>query len=249
MHPYRTRFARDIVTEFFPPFRKTSRVKAVILCDGMPGLPPGKKKLEFWAKKGFWVFAPRYRGAWESGGSFLRHSPEKDIREVIDGIHEEFRETFGGKKFRLKPDRIYLVAGSFGGPAGMLLSKDTRVTKVLAISPIADTRDLIRNGETWDWTYRFTKDAFGEAYRFKKKDWDKQKNGKFYNPATNLAKIDGNKVLIMHAKDDDVIPYSPVVRLAKAAGIELWLFKKGGHCPDWFTKPRLYRKIARFFNS
>ena len=65
----RTRFAKDIVTEFFPPARKTKRQKVVIICGGMPGMPGSSYLLEFFSKKGFWVFNPRYRGTWESGGA------------------------------------------------------------------------------------------------------------------------------------------------------------------------------------
>lgn len=216
----------------------------------MPASPGRGNVLEFYAKKGFWIFAPRYRGTWESGGSFLRHSPEKDIKDVIDSLPRGFTEAFEHKKFKVKPDELYLFASSFGGPAGLLLSSDRRVNRVVAFSPVVDWKNHLKHGETIDWTYRFTREAFGEAYRFSRKNWEKQKSGRFYNPMTNLAKIDGRKVLILHAQDDDVVPWRPVRKLAKLTGANLWLLKRGGHCSsDWLIKPRFYKKIAGFLKA
>jgi esterase/lipase len=250
MHAYRTRFAKDILTEFLPPAQPGRRTRAIIFCDGMPGMPGKKNLLEFYSKKGFWVFSPRYRGTWESGGKFLRRSPEEDIREVMDGLSKGFTELFAGKRFTVKPDAIYLFASSFGGPAGILLSKDPRVTKVVAFSPVTDQRYFITRGETHDWAKRFTREAFGEAYRFSDRDWEKQKNGKFYNPMTNLDKVDGRKILILQAKDDESVPYPPVKKFAETSGAALWLMAKGGHCDSaWYTKPRFYARIAKFLRA
>ena len=85
---FRTRFARDIVTEFLPPARAlgtraSKRQRAIILCDGMPSIPRKQPLAEFLSSKGYWVFYPRYRGAWESGGLFLERSPHLDILDVI----------------------------------------------------------------------------------------------------------------------------------------------------------------------
>jgi hypothetical protein len=70
---------RDIVTEFLPPARTGKRQRAIILCDGMPSIPRKQPLAEFLSAKGYWVFYPRYRGAWESGGEFLARSPHLDI--------------------------------------------------------------------------------------------------------------------------------------------------------------------------
>src|ERR1035441_9301255 len=68
---FRTRFKLNIVTEFLPPARTGKTQKAIILCDGMPSIPRKQPLAEFLAAKGHWVFYPRYRGAWESGGEVL----------------------------------------------------------------------------------------------------------------------------------------------------------------------------------
>src|ERR1035441_10719972 len=82
---FRTRFKLNIVTEFLPPARTGKTQKAIILCDGMPSIPRKQPLAEFLAAKGYWVFYPRYRGAWESGGGVLGRSPPLGILDVVGG--------------------------------------------------------------------------------------------------------------------------------------------------------------------
>src|SRR5271166_1146040 len=105
----RARFKRDIVTEFLPPARRGNRQRVIILCDGMPSIPRKQPLAEFLSAKGYWVFYPRYRGAWESGGRFLERSPHEDILDVIDGLQREFRELAFGRKFLVRADEIFVI--------------------------------------------------------------------------------------------------------------------------------------------
>jgi hypothetical protein len=82
---FRTRFKKDIVSEFLPPSRPSKKQKLIILCDGMPSIPRKPQLSEFLSRKGFWVIYPRYRGAWESTGEFLAKSPHADEQKQIDG--------------------------------------------------------------------------------------------------------------------------------------------------------------------
>src|ERR1700757_1635792 len=96
---YRTRFKRHIVAEFTPPARSGKKEKVIVLCDGMPSMPRKQTLMEFLAGKGYWVFYPRYRGAWESGGEFLARSPHLDILNVIDALETEICELAFGQRF------------------------------------------------------------------------------------------------------------------------------------------------------
>src|SRR6478609_4396635 len=108
---FRARFARDIVAEFLPPARARKRHRVILLCDGMPSIPRKQPLVEFLSKKGFWVFYPRWRGSWESGGEFLELSPEQDLFDVIDQLPRGFRETAFGQGFQVQPDEIFVIGG------------------------------------------------------------------------------------------------------------------------------------------
>src|ERR1700690_2280755 len=124
MHMLRTRFHRDILTEFLPPARRLKRQRVIILCDGMPSIPRKQPLAEFLSRKGYWVFYPRYRGSWESGGQFLGKSPHEDILDVIDGLSKPFRELAFGRRFRVSLDEVFVIGGSFGGAAAILSQMD-----------------------------------------------------------------------------------------------------------------------------
>lgn len=216
----------------------------------MPGFPGGKRPLmEFFARKGYWVFNPRWRGSWESGGKFLRLSPERDVRDVMEGIGKGFRDLRSGARQALPKATITLVGVSFGGAAALLLAPDPRVLKVIAVSPVVDWRSPSR-AEPIETLYGAVKREFGEGYRMARKDWDKLKTGKFYNPAAHAKEIDGGKVFIFHAKDDCVVRWGPVAKFARATGARLVLRAKGGHFSmNEIMKPSCYKIVRKFLRS
>src|ERR1039458_6587023 len=126
---FRTRFKRDVVTEFLAPTRPGKRQRAIVLCDGMPSIPRKQPLAEFLSGKGYWVFYPRYRGAWESGGEFLARSPHLDILDVIGGLAREFRELAFGRQFRLAVDEVFVIGGGFGISRHAPCALDPRVKK------------------------------------------------------------------------------------------------------------------------
>jgi pimeloyl-ACP methyl ester carboxylesterase len=142
---FRTRFKEQIVAEFLLPSQPRKTQRLIILCDGMPSIPRKQPLSEFLAAKGFWVIYPRYRGAWESGGHFLEKSPHEDILDIIDDLPKEIEEIAFGRRFRLSPNQIFVIGGSFGGAAAILASLDPRVKRVIANCPAVDWKILDRS--------------------------------------------------------------------------------------------------------
>jgi alpha-beta hydrolase superfamily lysophospholipase len=242
-HILRTRFKKDIVCEFLPP-AKSSR-KVIILCGGMPGYPGKTAVPEFLSKKGYWVFVPRYRGSWESGGSFLKVSPHRDVLDLIDELPRGFHDLWSGKMHKIARPEIYLIGASFGGAAVILASRDPRVRRAVAFSPVTDWRTE-GNAEI-DKLGRFARVAFGNAYRGIAHDFDKLKAGSFYNPAHEAASIDGAKLLIFHAKDDKIVSAQTSVLFSRATGAKLVLLPRGGHFSTSNTMaPNFWKPIKRF---
>jgi esterase/lipase len=200
---FRTRFAKDIVAEFVPPSRPRKRQRVIILCDGMPGIPRKQLLADWLARKGYWVFYPRYRGAWESSGEFLARSPHEDVLDVIDGLYKPIRETAFGQTFTVKPDEVFVIGGSFGGAAAILCSLDPRVKRVVANCPVVDwsiLRSALR-AETTNRSYvAYLRDAFGRGYRLSEKNWNKLYTGTFFNPIHHADEIDPSKIMMFMPK-------------------------------------------------
>lgn len=246
VRPFRTRFAKDIVCEFLPPRKKSNKV--VIMCPGFPSPSPGRDRLlNYWSQKGYWAFAPRYRGVWESAGTMLSQTPAKDLKDVIGGLNKGFRDFLFDRKFSVKPSKIILFGSSYGSvPALLFGAEDKRVDKIVIFSPLVDWADEGPD-EPLDWLIRFIDQAFGKAFRINKANWNKLKTGKLFNPVNVADKIDGRKVLFIHAKDDRSVPYRSVKKFADAVKCRLVTLSKGGHLSSALvTRPRFSRLVSGF---
>jgi pimeloyl-ACP methyl ester carboxylesterase len=249
---FRTRFKREIVTEFLLPARAGKIHRAIILCDGMPSIPRKQPLAEFLSRKGYWVFYPRYRGSWESGGQFLGKSPHEDILDVIDGLSKPFRELAFGRRFRVSLDEVFVIGGSFGGAAAILSSLDPRVRKVVANCPVVDWSILPRSekAETSQASYSaYIRSAFGNGYRLSDRHWAKLGGGRFYSPWYHAAEVTASKVMMFHAEDDPYVPYRSVQKFAWLTGVRLKLLQRGGHLSTDLIVRKYWAGIREFFSS
>lgn len=247
----RTRFAKDIVAEFMPPARPSNKV--IIYCPGMPSVPAKDRLLQFYAKRGYWIFAPRYRGTWESSGIFLKISPHQDILDVIDGLGRGFKDLWIGKFYRLKSPTVYVLGSSFGGTAAILVSSDPRVKKIVAIAPVIDWRHqkhYQRKRESLTRLARFIPAAFGRAFNFSPRYWRKLGAANFFNPISQISTLDRKKILIIQARDDKIVPYGPAKKFSRRLKCQLWLLHRGGHAiSKKLIEPAFYRRLAKFLRS
>jgi pimeloyl-ACP methyl ester carboxylesterase len=249
---FRTRFKKEIVAEFLPPARSSKQQKVIILCDGMPSIPRKQALVEYLAGKGYWVFYPRWRGAWESGGQFLERSPVEDILDIVNELPKGIQELAFSRRFRCSPDKIFVIGGSFGGAAAILSSLDERITKVVANCPVVDWSILRKEQkkETSNPSYPgYIRAAFGDAYRLSAANWNKLCGGVFYNPAHHLKELTASKILMFHAKDDPYIPWKLVDGFAGRAGVKLKLLSRGGHLKTEYVVQKHWRVIKTFFDS
>ena len=243
----RTRFARDIVAEFWMP-RKPSR-KAVILCDGCPSLPSRQRVGEFFARKGYWVFHPRYRGAWESDGSFLKVSPDEDVLLVARSLNEGFLDIVTRQMYFLDISEIVVVGASFGGTAAMLSLKDPLIAKAVALSPVIDWRAKSK-AEPFDLFVSLLSEGFGGAYRTHNNAWRKLKSGRFYSPLHDAKKIDTARLFVVHAKDDLVVPIAPLRTFSKQTKFKPLILDSGGHFSARSVMEReMWSKVAQFLKK
>lgn len=257
MYTLRTRIGKDIVAEFLPPAsywkRKKGKIykdKVIILADGMPSVPSKRGLIEYLSKKGYWVFHPRYRGSWESGGVFLKDSPHKDIALVIDTVSfGKIKNLWDQSLLRVRPSQIILMGSSFGGPAVLLNAADARIRKVIAFSPVIDWK-VNSKVEPIHKLARFMKEAFVMGYRTHPTAWKRIQSGTFYNPIAEAKKLPGEKILIVHAKDDDIVHFRPAVKFTTVSRATMYLDARGGHMGlSTLMKPKYWKRVEKFLKS
>ena len=245
---YRTRFKNDIIAEFMPAARPTSR-KVAILAAGCPGYPGGKTDLmRLLARHGYWSIVPMYRGTWESRGEFLATSPHQDLLDVMDGVEAGFYDLWSGTEHQLPGAQFYLLGGSFGGAAALLASADPRVKKAATLSAVVDWREQENTLEPLKTMAEYLPNAYGMGYRTHPDAWKKLAAGDFYNPATQKDALDPQKLLLIHAKDDRIVHAHPARAFAAEIGARYVELPKGGHMGvGSAAKPALWKRIKKHF--
>ena len=247
MYPiFRTLIKKQILCEFVPPAKPSHKV--IILAKGLPSQPRNEDVMLFLARKGYWVFLPRYRGSWESTGLFLQHAPSKDVKDVIDQLAKGFVAIDNGKRYKIPNPEIYLIGNSFGGAAMLLASAHPKVKKAVGLSPATDWRTLPKN--EWGRRFAYISTAFGGAYRSKPQYVKQFMTGKRYNPTLKVNTSSGKKILIIHPKDDRDIPYTDSIAFSEKTMCKLTLLKRGGHMAmSDIRKPAVWSTIKKFIQK
>lgn len=235
---------KGVVAEFLPPQTKKAR-GVIIFCPGAPSMPGKYPLMEFCAKKGYWFFALRYRGTWESEGEFLKESPHLDVAQCMDGL-KSFRSAWSGEEFVIKNVPIYLIGNSFGGPAVLLNSKDKRVTKVVAICSVADWR--AKSDEGCDVFIKELQRGFPGAYRGKVSSLRNMFAGKLYNPLTMTDSIDGTKCILLHNTGDRICRVAPIKKLHAKIGGKLKLYKRKDHSSPLLS-PKGFERLLKILEK
>ena len=246
-HLLRTQIKGEILAEVGLAPKPNGKV--VVLLSGMPSSPQQTGTVRFLMKHGYHVVYPRYRGTWESFGNFLDVSPVQDVLDVLDALSGTFVSAWDESVFQVDHSEVIILCSSFGGPAGLLVSQDPRVSKIIAFSPVVDW-DAESPDEPPSQFARFIKNGFGAAFRIPEGNLEKLQTGKFYNPRGHEADVAGAKIMIIHAKDDTIVAAGPVVEFAKSTNSRLFMLKKGGHFGlRKVRKWRIWWKVRKFLKN
>ncbi|MEI7512838.1 MAG: alpha/beta hydrolase [Candidatus Uhrbacteria bacterium] len=171
----------------------------IILCEGMPALPERADLMNRFCRNGYHVFLPRYQGTWENSGTFLKHSPAKEIRELCKAINDSIQPS----SKRIRSTHFILIGTSFGGSVAIDAADHPSVRRVIALSPVIDFAlmpDLKTLGT-------HLKEFYPGAYRFEQKDWNKLLNGKLIQPLLKLSSPTRKKIqIILGGKDTTISP-------------------------------------------
>lgn len=243
-HTFRARFKSGIVIEFLPPVQLSNRV--VIICDGLPSVPSKKKLLQSLSNRGFWSVHLRYRGTWESNGRFLRESPDKDIALLLNDLQRKFKDIWSGKQFHIKSPKFFVIGSSFGGTSAIFSSLDSRISKGIALAPVSDWKRQ-RQIEPLGYLKKVIEQGFGPAYRFSSKDWNRLCSGTFFNLSTTALKFEPDKLIVIHATDDDIVTVSQSRSFCQKHNLRLIELTSGGHLSSSdILQPKLWRQVCRF---
>lgn len=220
----------DIIFEFSPAENEFCGI--VIICEGLPSVPKQRELLSYLSAAGYFVIFPRYRGTWESDGEFLKESPAKDIKDIINFIkNNKIKELYAGKEFDVRDKNINILGSSFGGSIALSLADNTDIDKIIALSPIVDFKTHNKDGNEQNllWLKDFIGQAFGRGYRFNDKNWDKMVSGELFNPKQKLDEKESEKISTIYDQSDKEIDYKKIENYASQNNIKTIKWDNVGH--------------------
>lgn len=193
----------------------------IILCEGMPALPDRSDLMNRFCRNGYHVFLPRYQGTWENCGTFLKHSPAKEILELCEAINNGIQLP----SKQIRSTHVILIGTSFGGSVAIDAADHPSVRRVIALSPVIDFAQMPELKTLGP----YLKEFYPGAYRFEQKDWNKLLNGKLIQPLLKLSSPTRKKIKIILGEKDTTIPPEQIKLLPTTIQKQILTYHAVGH--------------------
>ena len=194
-----------------PPRLEPKNLPVIMLPHGGPA-SADYETFDWWAQafasRGYAVFQPNFRGSTNRGESFQRAGygewGGKMQTDVSDGLMAL------ADKGIVDPERACIVGASYGGYAalaGVTLQQDLYRCAV-SVAGVTDLEDMYREDYRASGGVAITKSALLEQLG-PREGWDE------VSPRRHADQADA-PILLIHGKDDVVVPYSHTARMADA---------------------------------
>ena len=231
--PILSRF-NDIVFEFLPANHQTNQF--VILCEGLPCIPNRGVLMAQLSREGWNVIYPRYRGTWESLGTFLEISPADDIQQICKAFSvgiEIRNQTYLAKN-------ISLLGSSFGGGVALCLADHPLISSLVALSPVVD---FSSNPATFDSLKRYPSEMYSGAYRFSKDSWQSLIEGRLLIPQDHLSSKSLKKITVFAGELDPEIKTDDLRTFCERVNVPLIVYPEQSHLSFSKVSGRIFKDI------
>lgn len=193
--------------------------------------------------EGYNVLAFDFRRSGESEGavSTIGYLEKFDLLAAIDYA-----------KQRKKSKTVALIGWSMGGVTAILSGVESKdVSVIIADSPFSDLREYLEvNLPHWSElpSFPFTPIILAILPVMAGVDVDA------VSPYRAVEHLDGKKLLLIHSKADEAIPYTESKRIYESAqgkgDVDLWLTEKGEHVQSYVTDREAYeRRVLNWLGS
>lgn len=217
---------------FFEFILQDRMADAVIILPGFPGRNDYNEIIEVFFDRGYHVFVPRYRGSYQSSGTFLSKNPVDDLIMFCKNLDRGWAKgLWDMKKHEFKINKKIIVTGSFGGPIACgLVAKRAGFSHIVLASPIWDFAAHNKNGDEQDLKHvtEFASRAYKNCYRIKFKSLqERMSKFKELSPEYYISALMNVPILVFHDPNDKIVSFKHtkemIPKLNKATYIEHYL--------------------------
>ena len=168
--------------------------------------------MEDLSERGYNLVYMRYRGTFESEGSFLEKNPSEDVVEVIDFLKNDgkIKEFFNGDIYDVKCEEIIVIGTSFGGSVGLsVASNNVGGVSYIIASPVVDFKNHGNDDNEQDLNNlkNFLIKGFPNLYRFKEEDFDRLLDGELIKLKNDRFK---SNIIVIHGNKDKSVSINKV---------------------------------------
>ncbi|MDP3881712.1 MAG: alpha/beta fold hydrolase [Nanoarchaeota archaeon] len=186
---------------------------AVIILPGFPGRNDYNELVELFFDRGYHVFVPRYRGSYQSSGTFLSKNPVDDLIMFSKNLDKGFAKSLWDmKKQSFKINKKILIAGSFGGSIACgLAAKQSDFSYIVLASPVWDFTNHNKDGGEQDLKHltTFCERAYRNCYRINFKDLQtKMAKFKELSPEYYISALMNLPILVFHDPNDKIVSFN-----------------------------------------
>jgi dipeptidyl aminopeptidase/acylaminoacyl peptidase len=232
---YKARDGLTIHGYFTPPVKKNVDVKPPLIVYPHGG-PESRDTadyhpvVQFLAAKGYAVFQPNFRGSSGYGQAFAKAGHRQWGRAMQDDINDGM--DWIGAQGWADTSRACIMGESYGGYAAMIgIARDADRFKCSAASMgVSDMNMMLR----WERREEGSDSRAVQYWTTQMGDVGRDKKEMDENSAVYMIDRIKGPLLLMHGKEDNIVPIEQSERMEKAmreAGkdVKLVVFEKGGH--------------------
>jgi len=234
-----------------PPNREAKNLPLVVMPHGGPVARDGlgyDPEAQAYASRGYAVLQPNYRGSDGYGDAFITAGygqwGKKMQTDLSDGVR------YLAAKGLVDPKRVCIVGASYGGYAALAgVTLDPGVYRcAVDVAGLSDLRTFL------DWSRDYDSGRKSTSYNVWKRRFGDDSNLDSASPIRNLKTL-SVPVLIIHGKDDTVVPFdqsTSMVSAMKTAGKDV-TFVQYDHTDHWETNEAsridMYKTIVAFIEK
>lgn len=202
----------NILTEVYHILSSTNNV-ILLFCYGIPSHPFDRFPfgLESYLRQGYILAYPHYKGTFGSKGICTIENAVNSVLVTLRALFAgDLSDLMSGERFNIKPQRIILVGGSFGGSVALVAAvKSDKISNVISVAGPTNYR-----GRDFSRLKNKLSSAYNKEWNISPSVWGKLMRGKVdINPIDYVKKLKNKNTYLIHGEADAIIPADHATRL------------------------------------